>query len=283
MLSPRKLGVVVTGSCSNAQGKATGSWRPAVRPDLYSYLLHGSRFSVYLHDLSIPILLYSPVSWKQYWQDPVPMASQDPVFRGGSGLIHFGSPSGHRENLPMLKTKHTGTIPFMALQRLASKRIVHIFRHDGESFIWLFLWVCGCSDGSKREVPVAPYNGWRKRDLLACKIARGAFLSKVNLEDINVSEHHAENALFCLFLAKLLQQLCAEKWDGILMSMNHSAKEKKDMVLFQALLPKFWEVQAELNRRFLPKDWFDDDDKLRPEVRRYIRTTVAMIIDGDFS
>ena len=80
MLSPRKLGVVVTGSCSNAQGKATGSWRPAVRPDLYSYLLHGSQFSVYLHDLSIPILLYSPVSWKQYWQDPVPMASQDPVF-----------------------------------------------------------------------------------------------------------------------------------------------------------------------------------------------------------
>ena len=181
------------------------------------------------------------------------------------------------------KTERTGTIPFMALQRLAGKRVVHITRHDGESFFWLFLWVCGCSGGSKREVPVAPYNGWRKRDLLACKIARGAFLSRVNLEDINVSEHHAANALFCLFLAKLLQQLRAEMWNGIPTSMNHSAKEKKDMALFQALLPKFREVRAELNRRFSPKDWFDDDDELRPEVGRYIRTTVAAIIDGDFS
>ena len=177
-------------------------------------------------------------------------------------------------------TDRTGTIPFMALQLLEGARVVHMFRHDAESFIWLFLWVCGCSDGSTREVPVAPYKVWRKLDSIACNIARGAFLSNVNLDRLNVSEHHATKGLFCLFLAKLLQQLCQYTWNDIGLSIDHSAQERKDMVLFQALLPKFRGVRAELNRRFSPKDWFDDE--LRPEVRRYIRTTVAAIIDGDF-
>ena len=51
----------------------------------------------------------------------------------------------------------TGTIPFMALQLLEGERVAHMFRHDVESFIWLVLWVCGCSDGSTREVLAAPY------------------------------------------------------------------------------------------------------------------------------
>ena len=156
-----------------------------------------------------------------------------------------------------------------------------MFRHDAESFIWLFLWVCGCSDGSKKEVLVSPYNVWRELDMLTCKVEREASLAKVTLERINISGHHASNALFCLFPGKLSQQLREEKWDDILTSMNHSAKEQEDMALFQALLPKFREVRAESNRRFSPKDWFDYE--LRPEVGRYIRTTMAAIIDGDFS
>ena len=119
--------------------------------------------------------------------------------------------------------------------------------------------------------------------MLTCKISKGAFLSDANLEDINVSEHHAANSLFCLFLAKLLQQLRAEKWNNTPTSKNHSAKEQKDMALFQALLPKFREVRAELTRRFSLKDWFGADDDLRPEIGRYIRATVAAIIDGEFS
>ena len=178
-------------------------------------------------------------------------------------------------------TNRTGTIPFMALQLLSGERVVHMFRHDAESFIWLFLWVCGCSDGSKREVLVPPYKVWGKLDMLACKIARGGFLSNVNLGRINVSEHHAVNGLFCLFVAWLLQQLRADRWGDIPTSMNHSFQEQKDMVLCQALLPTFREVRAELNRKFSPKDWVDDE--LRSEIRRSIRTTVAAIIDGNFS
>ena len=180
-------------------------------------------------------------------------------------------------------TDRTGTIPFMALQLLEGPRVAHMFRHDAESFIWLFLWVCGCSDGSTREVLVSPYKVWRKLDMLACQVNRGAFLAKVTLERINIFEHHAANALFCLFLAELLQQLCQYMWAKIPKSTDHGAKEQKDMALFQALLPKFWEVRAELNRRFSPKDWLDDNDELRPEIGRYLRTTVAAIIDGELS
>ena len=61
----------------------TGSWRLAVHPGLYRRLLHGSLFPVYLHDLSIPILFYPPMSWRREWQDPVPMATgQDPGLEG---------------------------------------------------------------------------------------------------------------------------------------------------------------------------------------------------------
>ena len=119
--------------------------------------------------------------------------------------------------------------------------------------------------------------------MLACKKDRGGFLYKVTLERTNVSEHHAANSLFCLFLAGLLQQLCTYMWAKIPKSTDHSAKEQKDMALFQALLPKFREVRAELNKRFPPKDWFDADDELRPEIGWYIRTTVAAIISGNFS
>ena len=117
--------------------------------------------------------------------------------------------------------------------------------------------------------------------MVACKETRSAFLSSVNLERFNVSEHHAANGLFGLFLAWLLRELRTNTWDDMPTSMNHSAQEWKDMALSQAILPKFREVRAELNRKFSPKDWVDDE--LRSKIRKYIRTTVTAIIEGNFS
>ena len=173
-------------------------------------------------------------------------------------------------------TDRTGTIPFMALQLLSGERVVHMFRHDAESFIWLFLWVCGCSNGSTREVLVAPYKAWRKLDMLACQEKRRAFLSDADLRDIKASEHHKPNALFCLFLARLLLQLRAEQWKNVPTSIDHSAQEQQDIALFQALLSKFGEVRAELNRKFLEEDW--SDDKLSLKISMHMRSTAAVVI-----
>ena len=113
--------------------------------------------------------------------------------------------------------------------------------------------------------------------MLACKEERGGFLSDADLRDINACEHHKPNALFCLFLARLLLQLRAEQWKNVPTSIDHSAQEQQDIALFQTLLSKFREVRAELNRKFLGEDW--SDDKLRLKISMHMRSTVAVVID----
>jgi len=53
-------------------------------------------------------------------------------------------------------------------------------RHE-EWFIWLFLWVCGCSDGSKEVLVV-----WRKLDLLACRRKEETFFWMSGLSEFIV-------------------------------------------------------------------------------------------------
>ena len=146
-------------------------------------------------------------------------------------------------------TDRTRTVPFRGLQPLPGKPLSHIW-HDAESFIWLFLWVCGCSNGSEREVLVPPYKMWRKLDMVACKKERSRFLLDLNgdLDSINVSEHHAPNSLFCLFLTRLLGRLLLDRlcrYRNIPTSANHNVPEQEDMAKIKALLPKFQEVRAD--------------------------------------
>ena len=174
-------------------------------------------------------------------------------------------------------TDRTGTIPFMALQLFSGWSVVHMFRHDVESFLWVFLWVCGCSDGSSKEVLVDPYEEWRELGMRDCTQKRRLFLSDVTLDAINVSEHHARNALFCLFLARLLKQLRTHIWHEIPTRADHNSQEQKDMERLKYLLPRFQEVRAELNSQYSPKDWLDDAGYY--EIQRYILKTVVPTID----
>ena len=179
-------------------------------------------------------------------------------------------------------TDRTGTMPFMALHLLSTENTVHLLRHDAESFIWLFLWVCGCSDGSGKEVPVAPYKRWRHLEMSTCKTERGAFLSAVELEYINVSTHHGPNGYFCLFLAMLLQQLRTHIWMNISTKADRDAKDKKDIALLETvLIPKFKEVRSTLNQKFSPGDWSSEERRI--EILKYIYTTVASIIHSAFA
>ena len=168
-------------------------------------------------------------------------------------------------------TDRTRAIPFIGLQPLPGKPLSHLW-HDAESFIWLFLWVCGCSDGSEREVLVTPYKKWRKLDMRACKMERSDFLSWGDLEDINVSEHHASNSLFCYFLTRVLGRLLMQQHltSDISTGADHNLQEQKDMAEIKALLFKFQEVRSELNKNF-SSDWFSDGRHYA--IREYINTT----------
>lgn len=175
-------------------------------------------------------------------------------------------------------TDRTGTIPFMALQLLSNQNVAHLFWHDVESFIWVFLWVCGCSDGSGKEVPVAPYRTWKYLDVEVCKTERQSFLSTIRPKDINTSAHHGPNVYFCIFLAELLQKSHTCIWMDIPTDADRDAKDEKDMALLEkVLLPKFKEVRAELNLRLLSGDRFIE--RSRKLLRWYIVITVALITD----
>ena len=174
-------------------------------------------------------------------------------------------------------TDRTGTVPFMALQLLSTQDVPHLFRHDVESFIWVFLWVCGCSDESEKEVPVAPYQTWRHLDMVACMKERGNFLRDPSPEAVNVSAHHNPNEYLCVFLGRLLQQLCMDVWKDIPTSVDRGATNEQDMELLKGvLLPKFKEVRAELNKDFSPGDWSSEEGRLA--IRKYMHRTVASLI-----
>jgi hypothetical protein len=132
----------------------------------------------------------------------------------------------------------------MALELLGSKGIPHLFHHDAESFIWWFLWVCGCSDGSGKEVRVTPYKTWVGLEMLACEGKKAVFLLSADLKDINVSQHHAPNGRFCLILAKLLVQLQAMR--PVSPTVDCAAEDKNDMAIFEDLLTRLQKIRAEV-------------------------------------
>jgi hypothetical protein len=118
---------------------------------------------------------------------------------------------------------------------------------------------------------------WGKLDMLSCEKERRVF-PHVGLEAINVSEHHGRNSLFCLFLARLLQQLRADIWVDIPTTAEHNSQEQKDMASVKALLPEFKNVRDELNERFSPMDWFEGGR--RSAIRQYIHRAMHSIIDN---
>ncbi|KAG2131321.1 hypothetical protein DEU56DRAFT_717782, partial [Suillus clintonianus] len=42
--------------------------------------------------------------------------------------------------------ERTGTVPFMAFDLLTARaqrgEVKHLYRHDMESFVWVFIWIC---------------------------------------------------------------------------------------------------------------------------------------------
>lgn len=150
----------------------------------------------------------------------------------------------------------TGTIPFMALQLLSGEHVAPLFRHDAESFIWVFIWVCGCSDGLK-EVLVAPYKGWKKLDMLDCRKKKGVYISGANSQTISVSDHHSRSKLICGYLAWFLRELpwASYGWQDMRTSEGRNSQEQKCMATMKVLIPKIREAPAELHRIFSPEGW----------------------------
>ncbi|KAI0758707.1 hypothetical protein C8Q74DRAFT_1359558 [Fomes fomentarius] len=73
----------------------------------------------------------------------------------------------------------TGTVPFMAIDLLTEEapagKIRHLYRHDLESFIWVFLWVVHCCLNGEK-LARTPFERWSTPDVKACSGAKLGFL-----------------------------------------------------------------------------------------------------------
>ncbi|KAG2096094.1 uncharacterized protein F5147DRAFT_656706 [Suillus discolor] len=83
--------------------------------------------------------------------------------------------------------ERTGTVPFMALDLLTEKaqrgEVKHLYRHDLESFIWVFTWIFSrYRQGVLLSRKLRPFDEWATLDAIACGEKKLAFLANADYE-----------------------------------------------------------------------------------------------------
>ena len=94
-----------------------------------------------------------------------------------------------RDSMPSGARHRTGTMEFMAIEVLKQKKgFIHTYRHDLESFFYVFLWVCiihgwSLSGQKLKEVPrlLQKWYGGTYEDIALVKIGQ---MDKVQIEDL---------------------------------------------------------------------------------------------------
>ncbi|KAK7680252.1 hypothetical protein QCA50_016761 [Cerrena zonata] len=80
---------------------------------------------------------------------------------------------------PLHGNDRTGTMVFMALDLLGEKGLQGEtplrYRHDLESFCWVFLWICYCYDKGKRTIRY-PFKDWINATPRSCRGAKFAVI-----------------------------------------------------------------------------------------------------------
>ncbi|KAG1796282.1 uncharacterized protein HD556DRAFT_292111 [Suillus plorans] len=97
--------------------------------------------------------------------------------------------------------ERTGTVPFMALDLLTAKaqrgEVKHLYRHDLESFVWVFTWISMRYDNGELLPGSRPVDAWATFDAVTCGEKKQAFLTY--LEDFRPS--HIKTVVWCFILA----------------------------------------------------------------------------------
>ncbi|KAG2073282.1 hypothetical protein BDR04DRAFT_1095178 [Suillus decipiens] len=112
----------------------------------------------------------SPGNLMWYWKDGKRMGVLNDYDL--SSLIDDRGPRGN---------ERTGTVPFMALDLLTAKaqrgEVKHLYRHDLESFIWVFIWICfRYKEGVLLPEELRPLDEWVRLDAVTCGEKKISFL-----------------------------------------------------------------------------------------------------------
>ncbi|KAG2131322.1 hypothetical protein DEU56DRAFT_813989 [Suillus clintonianus] len=88
-----------------------------------------------------------------------------------------------KEALGPQGNERTGTVPFMALDLLAPKaqrgEVKHLYRHDMESFVWVFIWICFRYNSEGDLLPPAArrFDAWATLGASTCREKKRDFLA----------------------------------------------------------------------------------------------------------
>ncbi|KAF8833734.1 hypothetical protein BDN67DRAFT_976451 [Paxillus ammoniavirescens] len=101
-----------------------------------------------------------------------------------------------------LGKERTGTMLFMAIDLLDADgqdgKVKHLYRHDMESLVWVFVWICHqFKDGKLRTR--GPLDAWVKADARRCVLKKSRFLLAALPEDVA----HRELILCVVIFLKL--------------------------------------------------------------------------------
>ncbi|OJT07299.1 hypothetical protein TRAPUB_1835 [Trametes pubescens] len=77
----------------------------------------------------------------------------------------------------------TGTMPFMAVDLLCEEacrgEVRHLYRHDLEAFLWIFVWVLCCYNNANEVSPLPDtYRLWNSGDTVACQSSKCDLLQR---------------------------------------------------------------------------------------------------------
>ncbi len=77
----------------------------------------------------------------------------------------------------------TGTMPFMAVDLLCEEacrgEVRHLYRHDLEAFLWIFVWVLCCYNNANEVSPLPDtYRLWNMGDTVACQSSKCDLLQR---------------------------------------------------------------------------------------------------------
>ncbi|KAG2361198.1 hypothetical protein BDR07DRAFT_1410360 [Suillus spraguei] len=147
-----------------------------VFPKLHSItMLHGKE----LFDVWYQCILCHLTLWKEgvyhrdYWKDGKRMGVLNDFDL--SSLANAQGPQGN---------ERTGTVPFMARELLTEEgqqgKVKHLYRHDLESFMWVFAWIClRYRQGVLLPRRLRPLDEWATLGAIACGEKKLVFLNNL--------------------------------------------------------------------------------------------------------
>ncbi|KAG2125387.1 hypothetical protein DEU56DRAFT_903741 [Suillus clintonianus] len=132
--------------------------------------------------------------------------------------------------------ERTGTVPFMAIDLLTERaqrgEVKHLYRHDMESFVWVFIWICFRYDskGALLSPSSRRFDEWATLGAFQCRKDKRDFLHDItDFPRPNVGRRTWRLLTQCAWvLKKDLDRLSDQKYDQLIEAYDQSDDDEEE-------------------------------------------------------